>query len=350
MSKKLRVAFLGCGYMGQNAHMVNYYELPELCEIVAVADAKRGLADKVARHYDIPQVFERYEDMLAGAQFDAVVAAHSFSNHINIVPMVLESKKPLFTEKPLSISYENAVKLADIADKYDMLHMVGYHKRSDPASEYAKGIVDEWLASGEYGKLRLVRVSMPPGDWVGGAPPVLTDSSPYPTFEAETAPPYFPGKLGEDYISFVNYYIHQVNYLHFILGENIHVEYAAPNGALLAAKSDSGVCATIEMSAYESGHGWYESALIAFEHSYVAVDLPAPLAKQRAGTVRVYRGKDRDAATFTEPELPNLHAMKKQAMNFIAAVKKERPAPCTSRQAVEDMRVATEYIKLINKL
>lgn len=350
MKQKLRIAFLGCGYMGQNAHLINYYELPEICEIVAVADAKKGLAEEVSKRYNIPYVFDNYNEMLSGVDFDAVVASHNFSNHVNIVPMVLDSRKALFTEKPISISYENAVRLADIADKTETLHMVGYHKRSDPASEYAKRIADEWIASGEYGKLRLVRSSMPPGDWIGGAPPVITDPTPYPQYDAEPAPSYFPGKLGKDYISFVNYYIHQVNYLHFIIGEPVHVEYASPNGSLLVAKSDTGVCGTIEMAAFESGHGWYESVLVAFEHGFIAIDLPAPLAKQRAGRVRVYRGKDKNDATFTEPELPNLHAMKNQAINFISAVNKERPAPCTSRQAVEDMRVASEYIKIINNL
>ncbi len=348
MDRKLRVAFLGCGFMGQNAHLSNYAELTDLCEVVAVADMRKGLAQNVAARYGVPHVFETYADMLAAVPFDAVVASQGFANHVNIVPMVLDSRKQLFTEKPVCISVENALRLADLADARHTLHMVGYHKRSDPASEYAKQVVDEWLATGEFGKLRLMRVSMPPGDWVGGAPPVLTDDSPYPAFTPEPSPEYFPGKLGEDYIAFVNYYIHQVNYLHYMLGEPVHVTYAASNGALLAAESASGVTATIEMAAFQSGHGWYESAFIGFEHGYIQVNLPAPLARQRAGTVRVYRGGS--TGTFTEPELPNLHAMKKQAINFIAAAKGERPAPCTSRQAVEDMRVATEYIRMVNKL
>ena len=350
MGDKLRIAFLGCGYMGQNAHLVNYAELHDLCEVVAVADARRGLAEKVATRYGIPRVFDSYPDMLAGADFDAVVASQPFNNHVNIVPMVLQSRKPLFTEKPVCISVENALMLADLSDSKDTLHMVGYHKRSDPASEYAKAIVDEWQRTGEYGKMRLVRCSMPPGEWEGGAPPVLTDAAAYPAFAGEPAPTYFPGQLGEDYIAFVNYYIHQVNYLHFMIGAPVHVDYASRNGVLLAGESDSGVSAVIEMAAYATGHGWQESVLVAFEHGYVSVELPPPLAKQRAGRVRVYRGKNRDEATTAEPELPNVHAMKKQAINFIAAAKGERPAPCTSRQAADDMRVATEYIRLRNGL
>ncbi|NLG24559.1 MAG: Gfo/Idh/MocA family oxidoreductase [Clostridiales bacterium] len=348
MADKLRIAFLGCGYMGQNAHMKNYFELRDQCDIVAIAEARPGLGKAVAAHYGVPHVFERYDQMLGSVEFDAVVSAQPFSNHIHIVPMVLESGKPMLTEKPLCVRPDNAVKLADLADRHRVLHMVGYHKRSDLASEYAKALVDEWRGSGEFGKLRLIRISMPPGNWVGGAPrPITTDES-YPPIEAESPPDEFPGQLGKDYISFVNYYIHQVNYLHFMLGEPLAVDYADRSGVMLAASGDSGVCATLEMAAYETRDDWQEEIFIAFERGTIRVQLPAPLADRQPGRVFVMRGKREELMTTAEITLPRVAAMQNQAKNFIAAAKGERPAPCDSRRAADDLRFAADYIRKLN--
>lgn len=343
---KIKLAFLGAGYMGQNAHMVNYSELSDMCEIVALAENRPGLGQLVATRYGIKNVFTTYDDMLKNVEFDAVVAAQQFANHKNIVPMVLQSKKALLSEKPLSIAYETAVSLADCAEKNNTLHMVAYHKRSDPASEYAKNIVDEWKKSGEFGKMRLVRISMPPGNWTANAPRPLSTDEAYPEINAEGAPVYFPGQLGKDYISFVNYYIHQVNFMRYMFGENYNVKFCDPSGVLMAVESESGICGTLEMAAYENRDDWQESIFVAFERGYIKVELPAPLASRQPGRVTVLREyKDRTAA-ITEPLLPRVSAMKNQAMNFIAAAKGERQAPCTSREAAEDLRIATDYIKM----
>ncbi len=143
--------------------------------------------------------------------------------------------------------------------------MVDYHKRSDPATEYAKKVIDDWKTSGEFGKMRLLRISMPPGNWVGGAPrPIGTDEA-YPQLTLENPPEYFPGQLGKDYVAFVNYYIHQVNYMHFIMDEPLHVQYVEPSGVMLVASGASGIPAILEMAAYETRYDWQESIFASFE-------------------------------------------------------------------------------------
>jgi hypothetical protein len=39
--------------------------------------------------------------------------------------------------------------------------------------------------------------------------------------------------------------------------------------------------------------------------------------------------------------------MRQQASNFIAAIKGEASPPCTSEEALEDLKVAREYIRLL---
>jgi predicted dehydrogenase len=346
---KVRLGFVGTGFMGQVAHLSNYAVLDD-CEIVAIAEPRKALALKVAARYGISKIYSDHRELLDKCEVDAIVAAQPFTRHAVLIPDILEAKIPVLTEKPVCVSVENGERLANLAEDNNVLHMVGYHKRSDPAMEYAKKVVEEWQASQEYGKMRLVRITMPPGDWIGGGREgFLGTDEPYPPGELENHPSCFDEKTYDSYVSFVNYYIHQVNAMHFLLGEPYKVTFADRSGVLLVAESESGVCGTIEMAPYQTSRDWEESFFVGFEKGYVKVDLPAPLASQQAGRVLVMRDNGKSVPTLTEPSLPKLSAMRNQARNFLAAVKGERPAPCDSKEAVQDLRIACEYIRMRQK-
>ena len=150
------------------------------------------------------------------------------------------------------------------------------------------------------------------------------------------------------YIEFVNYYIHQVNLMRYLLGEPYSVTYADPSGVLLAGQSDSGVACTIEMTPYATTIDWQESALVCFEHGYLQIDLPAPLASNRPGRLEIFRDPGQGVTPETLiPQLPWTHAMRQQAQNFINAIRGETKPPCQAAEALEDLRVAREYIRLL---
>ncbi len=46
------------------------------------------------------------------------------------------------------------------------------------------------------------------------------------------------------------------------------------------------------------------------------------------------------------PTLPWIHAMRQQAINFIRAVKGEIKPLCDAPEALEDLKVARQYIRL----
>jgi predicted dehydrogenase len=149
------------------------------------------------------------------------------------------------------------------------------------------------------------------------------------------------------YNGFVNYYIHQINLMRYFLGEPYAVTYADASGVLLVGKSESGVACIIEMTPYSTTVDWQESVLVCFEKGYVKVDLPAPLASNRPGRVEIFRDPGGVTPETVVPQLPWIHAMRQQASNFIAAIKGKAPPPCTSEEALEDLKVAREYIRLL---
>ena len=152
----------------------------------------------------------------------------------------------------------------------------------------------------------------------------------------------------KQYSAFVNYTIHQINLMRHLLGEPYEVTYAEPSGVLLAGQSASGIACTIEMSPYRTTIDWQESALVCFERGYVRLELPAPLASNRPGRVEFFRDPGDGATPETiVPQLPWIHAMRQQAMNFVAAIQGTIQPPCEAQEALEDLRVARAYIRLV---
>jgi predicted dehydrogenase len=339
----VKLGFIGAGFMGQMAHMQNYAQI-QGCAIAAVADSKQRQAERVAAIYEIPRVYTDYRELLADPAIDAVVASQPFHNHVNIVPDVLKAGKHILTEKPLCVYAEHGKPLVEAARQSGKIHMVGYHKRSDPATEYAMDVIRAWKQSGKHGKMTYVRLAMPPGDWIGGSRrPYLTDEPKF-GFAGEPLPAGIDAETDKAHVSFVNYYIHQVNLMRHLLNEDYALTFADRSGVLLSIESASGITGVIEMQTFATTDDWQEQALVCFEKGWVRIDYPAPLACQQAGRVTVFDNSEKQGVT-SSPRLPNVSAMLNQARNFIAAVKGEKKAPCESAEALKDLEFAMDYIQ-----
>lgn len=345
--KRVRIGFVGAGSMGQCAHLKNYATLAE-CEVVALAEIRPKLAQAVAARYNIPRVYPDHEALLAEEPLDGIVASQMFTLHGVLAPKLLQAGVPVFTEKPLAGCIEAGQKILEALERSGTWLMVGYHKRSDPATIYAKAEIDRLRESGELGKLRYVRILMPAGDWsANGFHDLITTGEPIPTLEREAPASDMDQATFTEYTAFVNYYIHQVNLMRHLLGEPYALTHADESGILLVVKSRSGVTGTIEMSPYVTTVDWHEEALVAFEHGYVRLTLPAPMTSNRSGRVEILRDPGNGITPQTEmPSLPWVDAMRQQAINFVQAIRGEAPPPCQAPEAMEDLKIARDYIRM----
>jgi predicted dehydrogenase len=344
---RVRIGFVGAGGMGQCAHLRNYVTVPG-CEVTAIAELRPGLGELVAARYGVPRVYRDHEQMLSRESLDAIVASQPFTRHGTLIPELLAARIPVFTEKPLAGTIEMGGRVVAAAAAAGTWSMVGYHKRSDPATMAAKAEIDRLKGTGELGRMTYVRVSMPAGDWIAsGFTDLITVEEKAPPMEWDPPASDMDKDTFESYFQFVNYYIHQVNLMRHLLGEPWHVTFADPSGVLLAGRSVSGVACSLEMSPYRTTVDWQESALVAFERGWVKLELPAPLASNRPGTVAFFRDPGAGEAPRTiVPQLPWVHAMRQQAVNFVAAVRGERAPMCDGAEALQDLEVARQYIRL----
>jgi len=345
--RKVKIGFIGVGHMGQLAHLLNYVQMKDMCEVVALCDTRIKQATKLASRYDIPKVTADYKELLADPEIEAVACIQYFENHVNLVPDVLRAGKHVITEKPLCVFPNNAEMLAKVAKDTGKLHMVGYHKRSDPATEHAMEVIKEWKESCEFGKMTYVRLSMPPGNYRKDADMPYESGEPPAPVPPEPGPEGISDETRNRMVWFVNYYIHQVNLMRHLLGEDYQLTFADKH--VFTARSDSGVNCVLELEPFATSVDWQEHALVCFERGWVRIDLAPPLATQLSSTVTIYKDKGWDSVTTT-PMMPNVCAMRNQAKNFLLAVTGERGAPCLSDEAVKDLRIAEDYIRMTENL
>lgn len=348
MREKIRIGFVGTGGMGQMAHLKNYAILEE-CQVVAMAELRERTGKEVARRYGIPNCYRSAKEMLDAAGLDAVVASQPFTRHGVVLEELLKYRIPVFTEKPIASSVAVGERIVEMVKQSGTFVMVGYHKRSDPAVMYAKQVIDDLVSSGELGEMTYVRITMPAGDWIAhGFDQLIRMDEEAIALEHDQPAEDLDDAAREEYIAFVNYYIHQVNLLRHLLGEAYRPVFADRRGVLFVGESESGRTCTIEMSPYTTTIDWQETATVCFEHGWVRINLPAPLASNRPGTVEIYRDPGNGATPeLRSPTLPWVHAMKQQAVNFIAAVKGGVLPMTDAAEALEDLRVARQFLRLV---
>ena len=340
MAAAKRIGFVGVGNMGQCAHLLNYTDL-DGCEVVALAEVRPELAARVAKRYEVPRVYADHRDMLAAESLDGIVAAQPFSRHGVLLPELFGAGIPVLSEKPLARSIQSGRRLVEIGGQ----HVLGYHKRSDPAVLNAVARIELLRQTDELGPMRYLRILMPGGDWIaGGFTHLVRSAEPMPQAVDPPAED-MDETTAKAFESMVNFYIHQINLMRHLMGESYRITFADRQGVLLATESDTGIVGAIEMSPYRTTIDWQERVLVAFERGYLEIDLPAPLASNRPGRVREYADPgDGWTPVASEPQLPWVGAMRQQAVHFIQLLNGQATCLCGAPEALEDLEVARDAI------
>lgn len=347
MAPKVRIGFVGAGFMGQLAHIRSYALLREECELVALAEPRRRTAELVAARYGIGRVYRDHHELLASEQLDGIVAVQRYTHHAAVLPELYASVRHLFTEKPLALAAETGDRLAQLARESGCVHMLGYQRRSDPATVEAKRTVDAWKASGEMGGLRYLRICYTDGDWTGNVHGLIDAGEQPPPFPAEEPPSEFAADEEALWAlsTGVDELVHPLNLLRHFVGERYRLVFVHVSGRLCAFESDSGVPMTIEVSPYRVSVGFDEELLVAFEHGYVRL-CPAPsLAVNRAGRVEIYTDAGGVQPQRVAPELPWIDPQQAQAANFLRVCRGENPPPTDAAEAAEDLRLVADIVR-----
>jgi len=334
--------------MGQLAHIRSYARLDEGCELVALAEPRRRTAELVAARYGIGRVYRDHRELLESEELDGIVAVQRYVHHATLLPELYPRVRHLFTEKPLALGADEGDRLARLAAENGCVHMLGYQRRSDPATREAKRTVDAWRDNGEVGALRYLRICYSDGDWTANAGAALVETGEEPPpFPAEDCPPEVAAD--DDALwalsTAADQLVHPLNLIRHFLSEHYGLVFVHASGRLLVFESESGVPATIEVTPYRLTVGFDEEILVAFERGYVRLR-PAPsLALNRSGTLEIYRDAGRGTAPERiEPQLPWIDPQQAQARDFLRVCRDEAAPPTDAAEAAEDLRLVREIV------
>ena len=104
--RKLNVGIVGMGYIGES-HIEAVRRIGS-CNLYAVADANRELAKAKAELYGIEKCCSYVDELINDPKVDAIHNCTPNFLHTEINQKIIESGKHLFSEKPLSKTYEEA--------------------------------------------------------------------------------------------------------------------------------------------------------------------------------------------------------------------------------------------------
>ncbi len=138
---KPRIGFVGVGGMGQMAHLVNYANEAG-CEVVAIAELKENQGKLVAEHYRIPKVYKTAEEMLANEELDGDRGEPAVYAARRAAAGAVQGEASRVHGEAAGRERGGRGSILKALKDSGTWHMVGYHKRSDPATMYAKAEID----------------------------------------------------------------------------------------------------------------------------------------------------------------------------------------------------------------
>ena len=134
----MRIIQIGTGGWGKNHIRI----LSQLGVLVAVCDTDFQKSKEYGEKYSVNH-YESLDELLSSEEFDGAFVVTPTSTHTEITKKLLEAKKHVFVEKPMTYKSEDGEELAKLAEKNKVILTCGYIERFNPAVEVVKKMVKE---------------------------------------------------------------------------------------------------------------------------------------------------------------------------------------------------------------
>jgi len=140
----LKVIQIGVGGWGKNHSRI----LSEFGVLSAICDTNSQCAEEFGKKYSV-NFYNSFENLLEKEKFDAALVCTPTFTHSDITTRLIENKKHVFVEKPMTYLSEDGQNLIDAAKRNNVILTCGYIERFNPAVASVK----DFLQSRKYGDL-----------------------------------------------------------------------------------------------------------------------------------------------------------------------------------------------------
>ncbi|GCL70235.1 gfo/Idh/MocA family oxidoreductase [Paenibacillus naphthalenovorans] len=138
---KIQIGIIGAGGIG-NVHLQEFGKVSE-AQIVAVTDAYQPMAVERAKQYNIPKIYNTYQELLQDSSIDAVIIAVPNESHAPIAIDALQAGKHVLLEKPMAINAASAKEIMKTYLKSGKVLMMSHQMRWDSLNMQVKEQIDK---------------------------------------------------------------------------------------------------------------------------------------------------------------------------------------------------------------
>ena len=352
---KVRMGYVGCGFMAQKVHIPNLLSLPE-CELIALAEVRAKLGERVRTRHGITRLYPDHRALAEDKDVEAVAVSGHYAGQGEIAIDLLRAGKDVFMEKPMAVSVAQAERIVAAEQASGCRLMVGYMKRYDAGNLLVKELVEELRKSGELGALTYVRNHGFCGDWIAGLDTPLEETDePMPPPPAAPFPEWMPERFHDGYVGYLQQYTHNINLVRWLLGAGDAVRVRAVDldensGVSGVVIHDIDGVRTVIESGFVAYHGWEEHTQIYFQRGWGRTAAPPLLLRNVPATVEVYKSHKSSVLSEHFPKDARLWSYKEEMRHFLKCVQDGTPFRSPAADAIADVRTLEKiYEKFVAK-
>lgn len=125
MSRRARIAVIGCGSWSNEAHLPSLAANPD-AEIVGLVDPVAEAREQAAKRFNVQATFASHQELFDAVHPDAVIVATPHSHHYAPARAALEAGAHLLLEKPMVLKPDQARELQALAAERNLELIVDY--------------------------------------------------------------------------------------------------------------------------------------------------------------------------------------------------------------------------------
>ena len=134
----MKIVQIGTGGWGKNHTRI----LSQLGVLSAICDADSKKSKEYGEKYSVNH-YSSLDELFSCEEFDGAFVVTPTSTHAEIAKKLLEAKKHVFVEKPMTYQSEDGSKLVKLAEKNKVILTCGYIERFNPAVDIVKNLIRE---------------------------------------------------------------------------------------------------------------------------------------------------------------------------------------------------------------
>lgn len=154
--KKIKVAIWGLGRAGWGMHTHEIDRCPGCYEIAGCYDILPERMAQMQKKYPACRAYSSPEEMLADPEIELVAVAVRSRDHVKFDIQVLEAGKYLIAEKPIAVSYAEAMKLKEVSDRHPGKMFCRQNRRFEACFQQVQEIIREGILGDIY-EIKLCR-------------------------------------------------------------------------------------------------------------------------------------------------------------------------------------------------